>query len=275
MGNDQADARQILTAGWRVLFMIGSPIGQARAPFLFNSHFASRGAEIVMVPLEVRPEALSGFMDTIRGASNCMGVVATLPHKSALFHLVDQCTERASELGLVNIVRRHGDGTLAGDMMDGLGFWNGLARRGHAAKEASMVLAGTGAAGTAIALEFAARGGRGLCLLSQSDEDFARLSELVAGRGVKTIAGPPRSLDGWDFVVNATPVGMAHCPGTLFPPSLLGTMGRGGVVVDAITKPVRTRLIDDAASLGLETVDGNEMTAGQFSLMREFLGADR
>lgn len=262
---------RIVTGGWRVIFMIGCPVGQTRAPFLFNTHFASRASDIVMVPLEIQPDGLAGFIESVRGASNCIGVVITLPHKGAVCALADVRSERALALKSVNIVRRAVDGTLFGDMLDGPGFWNGVEEKGFSPHGSGLVLAGAGAAGRAIAHEFVARGGRRLSVLSQFDEDFATLATMLAKHDIELKRGLPDSLADWDIVVNATPVGMAHTPGSLFPRDFLSTMSSHGVVADAITAPLATQLLTEAATLGLATVNGNAMTAGQFPLMLDFL----
>ena len=266
---------QLVTSATQVVFMIGSPIRQARSPFLFNNHFRRLGLDIVMTPLDVSPVALEGFVATIRGASNCPGFVATLPHKTPLEKLVDERTPRAAELGSVNVVRRKDDGCLVGDMVDGPGFWNGVARAGFEPRDRNMVLAGGGAAGTAIAHEFAARGGRRIALICRSDSEFDRLRDLLSTMPVEFTRTMPKDLAEWDIAVNATPVGMAHAPGTLFDRRLLASMRKGSFVADAITDPIQTRLLTDATELGLHVIAGHAMTEGQFDLLVRFLGVAR
>ncbi|NMG39710.1 hypothetical protein GRZ55_10695 [Chelativorans sp. ZYF759] len=65
---------------------------------------------------------------------------------------------------------------------------------------------------------------------------------------------------------------MVHAPGSLFDKRLLATMQRGSFVADAITEPLQTRLLADAAALGLAIIGGRAMTGGQFELLGRFLG---
>ncbi|MGQ2903149.1 MAG: hypothetical protein ACT6RL_01745 [Neoaquamicrobium sediminum] len=46
-----------------------------------------------------------------------------------------------------------------------------------------------------------------------------------------------------------------------------------GAAADAITDPLETQFLRDAAALGLKTVNGQAMTLGQFERLREFLDA--
>ncbi|MEO3388351.1 hypothetical protein [Mesorhizobium sp. CAU 1741] len=252
--------------------MIGTPIAQARAPYLFNAYFASRGEDRIMVPLDVSTAALAGFVDMVRDATNCDGFVSTLPHKRALLGLVDEASETARALESVNVVRRDQGGRLSGDMADGAGFWNGAASAGFDPTGNRIVLAGTGAAGTAIAYEFAQRGGAHVALWSRDEGEVEALAARLAGTGLTVQREMPTSLEDYAMAINATPVGMANAPGTPFPKELLSTLPKDAYVADAITDPLETQLLRDAAALGLRTVDGQAMTLGQFRRLRDTLG---
>lgn len=262
----------LVTAQTRVVFMIGTPIAQARAPFLFNRFFAEGGIDRVMVPVDVSVAALPDFVRMVRDASNCDGFVATLPHKRALLDLVDEASETAQALESVNVVRRNADGSLAGDMGDGAGFWNGAAAAEFDPNGKAVVLAGAGAAGAAIALEFAFRGGKRIALWSHVEQEIEALAPRLASTTVKVERGMPSSLASYDMAINATPLGMAHAPGSAFSPTLLQTLPHTAFVADAITVPLETALLRDARHLGLRTIDGQAMTLGQFERLREALG---
>ncbi|WP_157928973.1 shikimate dehydrogenase family protein [Pararhizobium haloflavum] len=262
----------VIDGAARVVFMLGSPIAQAQSPVLFNRYFRENAMNRVMVPLEVRPASLSAFLTALRGAANCDGAVLTLPLKRPACALVDEMTERARVLASVNVIRRSEDGRLHGDMVDGPGFWAGAGRSGFRPQGASIALAGAGAAGTAIAYSFAEMGGRHIDLLCEDAGDVERVGAIIAPFGTTIGKGMPQTLENHDLVINATPVGMAHLPGSLFPKTLLRTMKKGSAVADAITDPVSTELLSDAKDLGLVTIEGRLMTAGQFELLARWLG---
>lgn len=261
-----------VTAHTRVTFMIGSPIGQARSPSLFNAHFAEAGIDRIVVPLEVRPESVPAFLDIVRSASNCDGVIVTVPLKTAVLEAVDEATARARALDAVNVVRRGAAGRLSGDMTDGPGFWAAAESHGFDPKGKRIVLSGAGAAATAIAHEFAARGGRHVTIVTRVAAEFDRLSALLARSGIEVGKGMPADLSAFDMAINATPVGMDHAPGTPFAGELLSTLPSRAMVADAVTEPVETLLLADARALKLETIAGEEMTRGQFRLIGSFIG---
>ena len=255
----------LVTGTTRIVFMIGTPVVQTRSPFLFNRHFSERGENRIMVPLDVSAAALPSFVAMVRDAANCDGFVATLPHKRALLGLVDEASETARALESVNVVRREPDGRLAGDMTDGAGYWDGAASIGFEPRGKSIALAGAGAAGTAIAHQFARRGGGRLAIWSRSESEVMSLQTKLATMGVAIQVGMPAHLADFDMAINATPVGMAQAPGSPFSKALIATLPPTAIVADAITEPLETELLKIARQRGLHTLDGQAMTAGQFN----------
>lgn len=263
---------RIITGATRIVFMIGTPIAQARSPLLFNRYFQEKHMDRAMVPLDVSEAALPAFVAMVRDAANCDGFVATLPHKRALLQLVQEASPAASALESVNVVRRLPDGTLFGDMADGPGFWNGAARAGFDPAGTSVVLAGAGAAGTAIAYEFAKRGGRRIAVWSKTNEEAAALAAKLSATGLEVETAMPAALDTFDMAINATPLGMAHAPGSAFSSELLASLPREGFVADAVTEPEETDLLLDAKHHGLRVIHGHDMTLGQFEHLKTVLG---
>ena len=65
-----------------------------------------------------------------------------------------------------------------------------------------------------------------------------------------------------DGVVNASPIGMVGHPGTPFDPAALHS---GLWVADIVYRPMRTELLDAAATLGCAVLDGGQMLVAQAS----------
>ena len=257
-----------ISGATRIVLMIGSPIAQVRSPVLFNRVFAQRGEDArAVVPLEVRWPDLAAFVSLLRGAGNCDGAILTIPHKEAAFALVDSVSDRAAALEAVNVVRREPDGRLVGDMVDGVGFWTAADAAGFSAAGKTLVLGGAGAAGTAIAHAFAERGGRAIAVLESEPGRIERLAGKLQANGCRVGALSEEDWREADAAVNATPVGMAYSPGSLFSPVQLALLPANGLVGDAITDPPETDLLRAARGRGLTTVDGHAMAAGQFSAM--------
>ena len=261
-----------VTAWTRVVFMIGTPIAQAGSPALFNRYFAKAGIDRVVVPLDVKPDHVPSFFAMIRDAENCDGAIVTIPHKQATAKAVDERTPDADRLGLVNVVRRRPDGRLVGDMTDGRGFWSKAAEMGCAPQGRTALVAGPGAAGTAICDAFLAAGGKALTLVGRDAAELEPALAILPGDILTPATTMPDELSGFDVVVNATPVGMAYAPGNLFPPELLATLPKSALVADIITDPVETELLKAATALGLATFRGRDLNEGQFRIIGGHLG---
>lgn len=261
-----------VTGKSRVIFLIGTPVAQTESPGLFNRHFAQTGIDRVVTPLDLKPPHLEAFFAMLRDAKNCDGVILTVPHKQAALPLVDEVSDRARALGSVNVVRRNADGGLAGDMTDGPGFWAGARAHGFDPVGKRVVIAGAGAAATAIAHEFAVQGGGHLTIVNRNADETERLMQKLAGHGIRLDTGMPESLSAYDMAINATPLGMAYAPGTPFDRALLATFPAGAFVADAVTEPVETHLLGDARALKLNALPGAAMTRGQFEMLGHALG---
>ena len=109
--------------------IIGHPVTQVQAPGLFNHFFADSGVDAVFVALDLDPNGVASFFETMRGAANYRGGFVTVPHKGTAASCMDELTTRASALGSVNAVKSD-NGRLIGDMTDGPAFLEATRGRG-------------------------------------------------------------------------------------------------------------------------------------------------
>lgn len=93
-----------------VIFIVGDPIAQVKAPAFATRTLRARGADAVEVPAHVRPADLAAFLDVAARMSNVDGVIAAVPHKFAIAPLCHAVSARAASIGAVNIVRRDAQG---------------------------------------------------------------------------------------------------------------------------------------------------------------------
>ena len=160
--------------------LLGWPTSHSLSPTMQNAGFEALGLDWAYVPLPTPPELLP---DAVRGlvAVGFAGANVTIPHKQAVVGLCDELDEVAARAGSVNtlVIR---DGRVHGSSTDGLAVTTQIEAHGRR----TLVL-GTGGAAKAVA---AALEGAG--------------SEVVVhGR---RDAGWPPSAEGFDVLVNATPV---------------------------------------------------------------------
>lgn len=77
-----------ITGKTQVFFIIGDPVAQVRAPEVYNHLFREHRIDAVLVPLNLPPAELPGFLQHAMAAGNVGGLWATIPHKPALAELL-------------------------------------------------------------------------------------------------------------------------------------------------------------------------------------------
>lgn len=257
-----------LSGETRVLSIVGDPIAQVKSPAGMTQALRDHGHNAVVVPIHVAASDLAAHIKGFSVAKNTDGIIVTVPHKFAVFGECASTTERARFLGAVNVLRRNADGSWHGDMCDGEGFVAGARKAGGEPSGKRALLVGAGGAGSAIALALLENG---VASLAVHDEDRVRRDGLVSrlrdrfGEKVGVGSDDP---SGFEWVVNATPVGMkADDPYPLRVDKLTSTMFVG----DVITAPAVTPLIEAARALGCGTQVGGGMFAAVRDLMLSFL----
>ncbi len=256
-----------LSGATRIVPVVGDPIAQVRSPAGVTAAFATRGADIVCIPMQVAPVDFTTFIAMVRGWRNCAGVIVTVPHKFAAFAACDDRSERATFLETVNTIRRSGDGRLVGDMFDGLGFVAACRRKGCDFAGQRALLVGAGGAGTAIAHAVA---GAGVSHLGIADIDAVRRDRLVgklAAAGIPVTAAAADAA-GCEIVLNATPMGMRA--GDPLPVPEAG-IAAGKFCGDVITEPDPSPFIAAARRRGARTSTGADMFDDVRDLMVDFL----
>lgn len=263
--------KAMITGTTRLLPLIGHPVGQVRTPESFNLHFTRQGIDAVIFPIEIKPLAVSEFFLNLRNWNNSIGCSVTVPHKQRALEAIDHASERAKLTGAVNIIRREPDGTLWGDMTDGLAMVGAIKAAGHTVSGRCAVVAGAGGgAGAAIAHALCENGIDTLILI---ETDLARLGRI---RETLDDAFPDVSFAesvtdplGVDIIINATPMGMSPDDAAPFD---LEPFSPNAVVADVVTKPVDTQLLVSARHRGMPTVSGLDMIAWQLPYQMQHLG---
>jgi shikimate dehydrogenase len=257
----------------RLVAIIGTPIAQVKSPDSFNRHFEAGGEDRVMIPVDLKPEQVADFVRTARGWENLDGFVVTIPHKSAVAELIDELTPHARFLGATNVVRRHQDGRLSGDMTDGEGFVRAARANGFAAAGKSVLLVGAGAAGRAIGHALAEQGASEIFISdiqkTAAETLAARLTEAFPCIAVLAGGIPERP---FDLVVNASPCGMGDADPLPVPQAVINLMPADGLAAEVITSPEQTTFLMLAAKRGLKIQLGREMAKAQLFALGAAMG---
>lgn len=254
----------------RLFFTIGHPVGQIRMPRVMPSVFQALGVNAAWLTLDVAPGELAAAMPGLRRIRNLDGLSITIPHKQGALAVADRASNRAKAAGAANLLRFEPDGTLTADMVDGIGFVEGLRVRGFEPAGKRVWLVGSGGAGSAIAAALCEAGVAAMALTDldrpRAQRAAARLADLYPGVALSAVAAVP---DGCDLAINASPCGMYEDDPLPFDPARLAP---GTMVAEAVMKPPVTALLERAAGLGLPVQPGRPMLDHQLVHVLRFFG---
>ncbi len=249
---------------------IGFPTETFKAPMIYNPYFEKHGIDTVVVPMGCRGEDFPAFLPAVFSLTNIRGALITMPHKVTTLGLLDDVAVAARIAGACNAVRRLDDGKLVGDMFDGEGFVRGLARKGCVFKGARALVVGSGGVGSAIAASLAGAGVAAIALYdvyaASAETLGARLSTHYPALKVSTGSNDP---DGFDIVVNATPLGMKLGDPM---PMEVSRIPTSAFVGEVVMKQETTAFLDAAIQRGCKVQVGLDMLFEQIPAYLEFFG---
>jgi len=254
----------------RLIGHLGFPTESFKAPMIYNPYFERDGIDAVVVPMGCRSEEYPDFLRLFFRLSNAHGALVTMPHKVTTTSLVDSLSATAAIAGACNAVRREADGRLAGDMFDGEGFVRGVLRKGRKLEGAHALVVGAGGVGSAIAASLAKAGVGELGLFDTqppaAEELGRRLATHYPALRISTGSNDP---DGFDIVVNATPLGMK--PGDPLPVDIARLPG-SALVGEVVMAQEITPFLAAARARGCVVQVGTDMLFEQIPAYLEFFG---
>ena len=249
---------------------LGFPTETFTAPMIYNPWFASRGINAVVVPMGVRAEDYAAFLRPLFRLSNIRGALVTMPHKLATVGLLDDAALAVQVAGSCNAILRRPDGSLYGDLFDGVGFVRGAKRKGFDFTGADCLIVGAGGVGSAIAAAIAAEAPGSIALFDSRAAAAGRLAASLrrhfSGVTVSLADNDPAD---YHLVVNATPLGMSAGDPLPFDPARIDSDAFiGDVVLTAELSP----LLKAAAQRGCRYQVGTDMLFEQIPAYLEFFG---
>jgi shikimate dehydrogenase len=250
--------------------IIGHPVAHSLSPVFQGAAFRECGLDVTYELWDTRPEELAGRVLRLR-EPGVLGANVTIPHKEAVFPLLDELGGQSARVGAVNtIVNR--SGRLFGFNTDGPGFVSALKNEAYfdpAGKH--ILLLGAGGAARGIAFALAEARAASIDILNRS---HARAARLAADVGASTEA-PVSALAGdgalarYDCVVNCTSIGMHGGPAPAGTPCDVTKLRPGALVADIVYAPEDTPLLVAARAAGLKTLPGLPMLIYQGALAFE------
>jgi 3-dehydroquinate dehydratase/shikimate dehydrogenase len=253
-----------ITPETKVFAVIGDPIGHSKSPLIHNAGLAAAGrSDCVYLPLRVTAAELPWFLENAP-RFGIEGLSVTIPHKEAILAAADSVSELAQAAGAANtLVFR--DGQVAASNTDiPAAISSLLGHLGpHGLLGRRVLLLGAGGVCRGIATGLLQAGAQ----VTVSSRTLARSEQLALDLGCSAVAWDARTDVPFDCLVNGTPVGMSpKIEDTPFPAESLRA---GQVVFDTIYVPEHTRLLQEAAKAGCETITGVDMFLHQAAIQFE------
>ncbi len=245
--------------------VIGDPVAHSVGPLLFNRWFAQFGINAVYLPLLVSPDCggIAQFLDECvkRPWLDVGGFSVTIPHKRAALDWAGDAADPMSiGIGATNTLCL-GPGGIAAYNTDCYAAISSLTDalgcdRSDLADVRVDVL-GAGGAASAVLYGLREFGCRAM-VFGRSEGAAKKLAERFSLRAVPW--GERLSRSG-EVVINCTPIGM--WPDVHSTPLPIDALHGCRLVFDLIYRPLRTRFLSDAESIGCATLNGLDMFVRQ------------
>ncbi|WP_254767218.1 shikimate dehydrogenase [Salinilacihabitans rarus] len=232
----------------QVYGLVGNPVGHSLSPPMHEAAYDELGLDARYVTFEPDPDALAA---ALRGADalGIRGLNVTIPFKRDALELVEP-DALAARIGAVNTVDLSG-AEATGHNTDAAGAIRALRDHDVALDGADAVVVGAGGAGRAVAFGLS-DAGASVSVANRTVVTARDLADEVPGAAGHDLVALPDLLADADVLVNATSVGMEEDASPVPAEALHGDLA----VLDAVYRPLETRLLRDAREAGARTVDG-------------------
>lgn len=253
------------------LAVLGHPIKHSISPAMHNAALRALStarpafADWQYFRFDVPPDDLPRALELLH-VKRFRGVNLTVPHKVIAFDRVAEVDGAARPVGAVNTLR-WSEGGWEGFNTDGYGLASGIRETLRLdLTGAPIVLIGAGGAARGAAVECLQRHCASLWVVNRTPANLQLLFETLSplAHGIPfhgfTPAHPPHDLPAGSIVINATSAGLKESDA---PPIDLSTLPRPAAVYDMIYNPAETRLLRQAAFLGIAHANGLSMLVHQ------------
>lgn len=253
----------------QIVGVIGHPIKHSFSPLMHNLSFELRHLNYVYLPFDVPTQNLN---DAAKGmlSLGVRGFNVTLPHKENMAHLINDLSEEARITGSVNTVVNE-NGTLFGYNTDVNGIYKTLLhyKKELTNAEVSLIGAGGSARSAIYVLIRYFKVGK-INIINRTFQKAERLKDYFSTKMMfESISAheliPPDLVDVFHnskLIINSTSLGMyPELDDTAT--SIEDSFSEGQIVFDFVYNPLKTKLLETAASKGAKILNGLNMFVEQ------------
>lgn len=226
--------------------LIGYPVLHSPSDHTHNTFLRANNLNAVYIKLPVKPFELKSWFELAKDL-RFRGVSVTMPLKESVMEFVDILDPCAKEIGAVNTLL-FDKGSVHGFNTDGHGALNAV-EEVLPVKGKRIVLVGAGGAAKAIAYEGKKRGAQ-VVILNRNSEKADELAKRLGCQGGGLNELSRCYTEGYDILINCTPIPMPIEPAFILP---------GSIVMTIITKPIDSPLLKEAAEKGCRVIYGYKM----------------
>jgi 3-dehydroquinate dehydratase/shikimate dehydrogenase len=244
--------------------IIGNPVFHSLSPRLHNAAYRALGYKALFVPLQV--ESFAEFWHEVvqtnvldRLGFPLKGMTVASPHKESARLTAKQVSPMANQGESANLIIRS-NGHWEADTTDPEVIYQATRERSIQLMHRRAAVIGCGGAGRAIAAALAQSGAR-VTLVNRGAERGRHAAKLLQ---LPFVALSDFDADGYDLVVNATPVGRD----SIEAPCKLDQLNTETAVIDLVYGSNPTPLVSNSLAHGRTVIDGRDVLLTQ--VLRQF-----
>lgn len=245
----------------RITAIVGLPVGHSISPHMHNAAFKSMAINSVYLPFEVRD--ISAFVRRMVHPRtreldwNLHGLSITAPHKAAVIECLDWVEPAAREIGAVNTILVEGE-DLYGYNTDAVAVLQPIVEKLGPLRDARCAIVGAGGVASAVLWSLRNEGARATVFARDEEQGQALANRFGAHHERLENA----QWDGFDLVINATPLGTR---GPLADLSVATSHQLRGarLAYDLVYNPAETKFMREARAVGCDAIGGLPMLVRQ------------
>jgi shikimate dehydrogenase len=249
--------------------IIGFPLAHTLSPVFQQAALSHAGLDAQYEVWETPNDQLDILLQWMRETPGIWGANVTVPHKEAVYQVVDVLAPSAEAVGAVNTVVVK-DGKLTGHNTDAFGFLRALSDDGgfHLMGK-QVLLLGAGGAARAVVAALVRSEVHDLIIANRNGERAEALARLAQAQGVAARAieltdqALAEATTLWDLIVNTTSMGMRHATAEHQSPMAASLISSTALVYDLVYNPRVTPLLEAATAAGAKTMSGLSMLVYQ------------